>query len=155
MEGTRPLLVEIQALTVPSYSSIPRRVATGIDLNRLVMLAAVLDRRAGIKLGGQDIIVNVVGGLKITEPAIDLGVILAISSSVKGVPLIDEMVVMGEIGLAGEVRAVSQLKRRLEESSRLGFKSAVVGITDPSLQFSQIKLSKVDNISEAIRIGIP
>ncbi len=155
LEGTRPLLVEIQALTVPSYSSIPRRIATGIDVNRLVMLSAVLDRRAGIQLGGQDIIVNVVGGLKITEPAIDLGVVLAISSSVKGVPLIDEMVVMGEIGLAGEVRGVSQLGRRLEESSRLGFKSAIAGIADLSFQFSQINLSKVDNISEAIKIGMP
>ena len=154
LEGTRPLLVEVQALTVPSYSSIPRRIATGIDVNRLVMLAAVLDRRAGVKLGNQDIIVNVVGGLKITEPAIDLGVVLAITSSIKGIPLTDELIAMGEIGLAGEIRGVSQLRRRLEESSRLGFKFAVGGLSDVTLQPSPIKLLKVDNISEAIKICI-
>lgn len=154
LEGSRPLMVEVQALTAPCYGSMPRRVANGIELNRLIMLAAVLDRRAGIPLGNQDIIVNVVGGLKVTEPAVDLGVVLAITSSFKGIPLTDELVVMGEIGLAGEIRVVSQLRRRLEEASRLGFKSALVGFGDSDLKPDLIEVLSAENLSQAIAKGI-
>ena len=120
-EGSRPLLVEIQALTSPSILPVPRRIGNGVNHNRLLMLAAVLGRRAGLGLGNQDIIVNVVGGLKVEEPAADVAVALAIASSLRNVPLSSGMVALGEVGLSGELRPVPQLQRRLNEASRLGF----------------------------------
>jgi len=133
IEGSRPVLVEIQALTSPSSLPAPRRVANGVDYNRLLMLAAVLSRRVGLNLSNQDIIVNVVGGLTIREPAADLGIALAIASSLRNLPLNPGMVMVGEVGLTGELRPVPQLQRRLNEASRLNFKRCLVP-QSPSLE---------------------
>ena len=126
IEGTRPLLCEVQALTSLTGFTPPRRTANGIDANRLVMLAAVLGRRAGLALAGQDIMVNVPGGLRIAEPAADLGIALAIASSFNDAPLDPTTVSIGEVGLNGEVRRVPQVERRLEEAARHGFTRALV-----------------------------
>ena len=126
LEGSRPLMVEIQALTSPSFLPVPRRVANGVDYNRLLMLVAVLSRRTGLGLSNQDIIVNVVGGLRIREPAADLAVALAIASSFRNTPLTPATAAVGEVGLSGELRGVPQLERRLSEASRLGFNRCVL-----------------------------
>ena len=122
IEGSRPRLVEIQALTNATSFGMPRRTANGVDFNRLLIITAVLSRRLGLKLGNQDIIVNVTGGLKIDEPAADLGIALAITSSYRDVSVDRGLAVVGEIGLSGELRAVPQLDRRIGEAARLGFK---------------------------------
>jgi DNA repair protein RadA/Sms len=126
MEGTRPILVEVQGLTSPTQFGNARRTANGVDFNRLLLISAVLTRRAGFKLGEQDIFVNVVGGLQIDEPAADLAIAAAIASSWKDVPVRAEAVLIGEIGLAGELRMPSQMPARLKEASKLGFKTAIV-----------------------------
>ncbi len=126
MEGTRPILVELQGLTSPTSFGNPRRTPNGVDFNRLLLVAAVLTRRVGVRLGEQDIFVNVVGGLKITEPAADLAVAAAIASSVKDRPVRADAVLIGEVGLSGELRSVSQLDIRLREAAKLGFKAAIV-----------------------------
>ena len=120
LEGSRPLLLEIQALTSPASGPAPRRVSNGVDYNRLLMLTAVASRRAGLELGGQDVIVNVAGGFRVNEPAADLGVCLAVASSFHNQPLTPEMVAFGEVGLSGELRNVPQPQRRIREASRLG-----------------------------------
>ncbi len=126
MEGTRPLLVEIQALTSSTAFALPRRTANGFDMGRLLLLTAVLTQRVGLKMSNQDIFVNVIGGLKITEPAADLTVALAIASSFRDRPTAADWVVIGEVGLSGELRTISQAARRLNEAARLGFKRALV-----------------------------
>jgi DNA repair protein RadA/Sms len=126
LEGTRPLLSEVQALTNTSAYAPPRRTANGVDFNRMAMLAAVLSRRSRLALGNQDIMVNVPGGLKVGEPAADLGMALAMASSYLDVPLDPHTVFLGEVGLNGEVRRIPQIERRLAEASRHGFKIAVV-----------------------------
>ncbi|CAA7627811.1 DNA repair protein RadA homolog [Candidatus Terasakiella magnetica] len=126
MEGTRPMLVEIQALVAPSSLSSPRRAVVGWDTNRLSMLLAVLDARCGLALSGNDVYLNVAGGLRITEPAADLAVAAALVSSASDVPVPADMVVFGEIGLSGEVRAVAQADTRLKEAAKLGFAQALV-----------------------------
>jgi len=126
MEGTRPLLVEIQGLTSPTQFGNARRTPNGVDFNRLLLIAAVLTRRVGIKLGEQDIFVNVVSGLKVDEPASDLAVAAAIASSWKDVPVRAEAVLIGEVGLAGELRMPGQMQIRLREAAKLGFKTAIV-----------------------------
>ena len=126
MEGTRPLLVEIQGLTSPTSFGNPRRTPNGVDFNRLLLTVAVLTRRVGLRLGEQDIFVNVVGGLSINEPAADLAVAAAIASSMRGVPVRAEAVLIGEVGLSGELRMVGQMAHRLREAAKLGFKSAIV-----------------------------
>jgi DNA repair protein RadA/Sms len=126
LEGTRPLLVEIQALTNATTFALPRRTANGFEMGRLLLLTAVLQQRVGLKLGAQDVFVNVVGGLKITEPAADLTVALAIASSFRNQPVAEDVVVIGEVGLSGELRTVAQAQRRLIEAARLGFKRALV-----------------------------
>jgi DNA repair protein RadA/Sms len=125
MEGTRPLLVEIQALTTPSSLPTPRRVANGVDMGRLLMVIAVLVKRAGVPLFAQDIIVNVAGGFRAVEPAADLGMALALASSLRNTPLVNGMAALGEIGLGGELRSISQLSRRLAELSHMGFDSCL------------------------------
>src|SRR5207249_7584286 len=117
--------VEVQALTSSTSSGLPRRTANGIDLNRLLLLTAVLTKRVGLGLSNQDIYVNVVGGLKITEPAIDLAVAVAIASSYKDQPVDPNLALVGEVGLTGELRTVGQLERRLAEAAKLGFTRAV------------------------------
>ena len=126
MEGTRPLLVEVQGLTSPTAFGNPRRSGNGVDLNRLLLITAVLTRRLGLKLGEQDVFVNVVGGLSIGEPAADLAVAAAIASSVWDRPLKADCVLIGEVGLSGELRAVPHTAARLKEAAALGFKSAVL-----------------------------
>jgi DNA repair protein RadA/Sms len=126
MEGTRPILVEVQGLTSPTQFGNARRTANGVDFNRLLLISAVLTRRAGFKLGEQDIFVNVVGGLQIDEPAADLAIAVAIASSWRDVPVKADAVLIGEIGLAGELRMPSQMPARLKEAEKLGFKTAIV-----------------------------
>jgi DNA repair protein RadA/Sms len=126
MEGTRPLLVEIQGLTSPSNLGNPRRTPNGIDINRLLLTAAVLARRLGLHLGEQDVFVNVIGGMRIEEPAADLAVAVAITSSYRDAPVKADTVLIGEVGLSGELRYVGQMPHRLREAQKLGFKSAIV-----------------------------
>jgi len=126
MEGTRPILVEIQGLTNPTTFGNPRRTPNGIEFNRLLLITAVLTRRAGYKLTDQDVFVNVVGGLKISEPAADLAVATAIASSIKDIPVKADTILIGEIGLSGELRMASRMSDRLAEAAKLGFKSAII-----------------------------
>jgi DNA repair protein RadA/Sms len=126
IEGTRPLLVEVQALVAHSYLTSPRRMTTGVDYNRTCMILAVLEKRVGLRMADKDVYVNVAGGLKLTEPAVDLGIAMALASSYRDIPVDPELVVAGEVGLAGEVRAVQQIDKRLKEAARLGFRRALV-----------------------------
>jgi DNA repair protein RadA/Sms len=126
MEGTRPLLVEVQALSSHTVYSQPRRAGNGVDSNRLLLLTAVLGKRVGLDLGDQDIFVNVVGGLQIREPAADLPIALAIASSYRNVPVVADLAMVGEVGLSGELRSVGHLARRLHEAAKLGFSQALV-----------------------------
>ncbi|MDP2211291.1 MAG: DNA repair protein RadA [Candidatus Aquicultor sp.] len=151
VEGTRPLLVELQALVSSSYLTMPRRMATGYDHNRLSLIVAVLDRRVGLHLGQEDIYLNVAGGIKISEPAADLAVAIAIASSHKDIPIDKELVAIGEVGLTGEVRYVSQLEARLKEASKLGFKRAIVPDQDVrSKSGFGIELLKAKSVRSAL-----
>jgi len=126
LEGTRPLLVEIQALTSITSLGFPRRTANGVDVNRLLLLVAVLSKRVGLHLSNQDVFVNVVGGLRISEPAVDLAVAIAIASSFRNAPVASDLAIVGEIGLSGELRSVTQIERRLKEAAKLGFKRCLL-----------------------------
>ncbi len=126
MEGTRPLLVEIQALATTSSFGNPRRTVNGLDFNRLLLVVAVLTRRAGLRLGDQDVFANVVGGLQIEEPAADLAVAVALASTLRDRPVAADLALVGEVGLSGEVRSVGQLEDRIKEAARLGFRKVVV-----------------------------
>jgi DNA replication and repair protein RadA len=126
MEGTRPLLVEVQALASHTSFGHPRRTANGVDLNRLLLITAVLSRRVGLRLFDQDVFANVIGGLEVREPAADLAIALAIASSVRDRPVAADLAVIGEVGLSGEVRAVSQTIPRLKEATRLGFRRCLL-----------------------------
>jgi DNA repair protein RadA/Sms len=126
IEGTRPLLVELQALGSPSGFGTPRRVANGIDYQRMALLLAVLEKRLGLPLQTHDVYVNIVGGLHIDEPAIDLGVVAAVASSLRDMPIDPELVIFGEVGLTGEVRAVSHVETRLREAAKLGFRRCLL-----------------------------
>ncbi|MGD8791203.1 MAG: DNA repair protein RadA [Anaerolineae bacterium] len=129
MEGTRPLLVEIQALASTTSFGLPRRTANGIDSNRLLLLVAVLSKRVGLRLFDQDVFVNVVGGLRINEPAVDLALALAIASSFQNAPLPADLAAVGEVGLSGELRTVGHLSRRLNEAAKLGFDRCIIPST--------------------------
>ena len=126
MEGTRPILVEMQALASTTAFGLPRRTANGVDFNRLLLLAAVLSKRVGLRLSDQDVFVNVVGGLRVSEPAADLAVAVAIASSFRNKPISADLVLVGEVGLSGELRSVGQIEARLNEASKLGFKRCVL-----------------------------
>ncbi len=156
LQGNRPLLVEIQALTTPNSFTPPRRTANGVDFNRLLMIIAVLTKRAGLKLFNQDIIVNVTGGLRIDEPAVDLGIALAIASSLRDVKPVSNLVALGEVGLNGELRGVSQLERRVAEAIRLGFESCLMPRlkSKPTLDLAGIQLLQAGSVSEALRLGL-
>jgi len=162
LEGSRPLLVEIQALTTPASFGPPRRIANGIDFNRLLLISAVLTKRARLKLSNQDIIVNVTGGLKVSEPAVDLGIASAIASSFYDSKPLPGLVVLGELGLNGELRAVPQVERRVAEASRLGFKSCLIPKLTPviastakqSLDYTNIQLIEAGSVAEALRLGL-
>jgi DNA repair protein RadA/Sms len=156
MEGTRPLLVEIQALTSPTAFGNARRTPNGVDLNRLLLISAVLSKRMGLKLFEQDIFVNVVGGMKIDEPASDLAMALAIASSYFDRPLPADVAIIGELGLSGEVRAVAQLPMRLNEAAKIGFKRIIV----PKLRRKEdvpagIQLLECRNIADAVKAVMP
>ena len=126
MEGSRPVLAEIQALLTPSSFNVPRRTSNGLDYNRAMLLMAVLEKRGGLRVGGADSYVNVIGGLYINEPAADLAAMLAMASSYRDIPIPDDLVAIGEVGLTGELRQVTQLEQRLSEIARHGFKSAII-----------------------------
>ena len=126
LEGTRPILAELQALVAPSKLTMPRRTCIGVDFNRVSLLLAVLEKRVGMHLMGMDVFVNIVGGLKVDEPAIDLGVIAAVASSFREKPINAQTVVMGEVGLAGEVRAISQAESRIKDAAKLGFTRCIL-----------------------------
>jgi DNA repair protein RadA/Sms len=126
MEGTRPMLVEIQALVSSSKFGTGRRTVQGVELNRVALLVAMLEKRVGFHLIGDDIFVNLVGGIDIGEPAVDLGIVAAITSSFRNIPINEHTIVFGEVGLAGEVRATSHAVVRLREAARMGFKRVVM-----------------------------
>lgn len=153
MEGTRPLLVEFQALTTPTIFGMPRRTANGIDYNRLSVLLAVLEKKVGLNLGNQDVYLNVVSGLKINEPAIDLGIISATVSSFKNLPIDTKTVVLGEVGLTGEIRSVNLIEKRLKEAEKLGFKKCIIPESNKKLLKENYKLDiiGVKNINEAVK----
>ena len=158
LEGSRPILAEVQALTSPSLLPTPRRVATGIDFNRLLLVCAVLSRRFGISLANQDVMVNVAGGLKIGEPAADLGVALAIASSLRSVPVSPQLAAVGEVGLSGEIRGVPQIQRRLAEVARLGLQKCLIpAISEGSVQDAPAGLTTtpVATLGEAVLASLP
>ncbi len=152
MEGTRPLLIELQALVCHSNFGIPRRQTTGTDFNRVNLLMAVLEKRSGIQLSGCDAYVNLTGGMKIAEPAIDLGIVVAILSSFRNTPLDPGLVVFGEVGLGGEVRGVSQAPQRVAEASKLGFHTCVLPAANGTSVgvVKGIRLIPVSNVQEVI-----
>jgi len=155
LEGSRPLLVEIQALTNPTAFGMPRRTANGVDFGRLLLIIAVLSKRAGLKLGNQDIIANVAGGIRIGEPAADLGIALAIASSFKDMAVDPQMAVVGEVGLSGELRAVSQLDRRVAEAARLGFKRCLVPKVGSRISGPKdIQVIPVSTLREAANVAL-
>ncbi|UJP04659.1 MAG: DNA repair protein RadA [Nitrosomonas sp.] len=150
-EGTRPLLVEIQALVDEARSSNPRRLCVGLEQNRLAMLLAVLHRHAGIPCYDQDVFVNAVGGVKIAEPGADLAILLAIVSSLKNKPLADKTVVIGEVGLAGEIRPVQRGQERLKEAAKLGFRQAIIPIANkPKQPVAGMNIVAVARIRDAV-----
>ena len=153
IEGTRPLLVEIQALVCDSNFGLPRRTAAGTDYNRVNLLMAVLEKRAGIHMSGSDAYVNIAGGIKVNEPALDLGLVMALVSSYKNRPVSDKTIIFGEVGLAGEVRAVSQVQVRINEAVKLGFETCIVPYVclKNIRKTDKINIIGVQNISEAIR----
>ena len=158
IEGTRPLIVEVQALTSPSGGQTARRVATGIDLARMNQVVAVLARRVGLPLASQDVIVSVTGGMRLTEPAADLPVALAIASSLLDVAVDPVLAAAGEIGLSGELRPVPQSDRRRSEAERLGFQGCLLpSITSNNSGNSGALEAKrgVATLAEAIRIALP
>ena len=153
MEGTRPILVELQALTSQTIYGYPKRTANGIDYNRLALLIAVLEKRVGLQLGSQDVYLNVVGGLRINEPSIDLGIVLVTASSFKNVPIPKDMVIMGEVGLTGEIRRINNIEKRLKEAEKLGFKTCIIPESNKRDLKDKFKLDIicVRNINEAIK----
>jgi DNA repair protein RadA/Sms len=156
LEGSRPLLVELQALTTPNNFGPPRRIANGVDFNRLLLIIAVLTKRAGLRLFNQDVIVNVTGGLRLNEPAIDLGIALAIASSFSDRVPISGSIVLGEIGLNGELRTVPQVERRIAEAARLGFKTCLLPKPSqkPMLNHADIQLLESNSLGQALRLGL-
>ena len=156
IEGSRPLLVEIQALTTYTSFGYPRRTANGVDFNRLLLVTAVLTQRLGLRLGNQDVMVNVTGGLKINEPASDLGIALAITSSFRDTIVDSGMVAIGEVGLSGELRSAPQLERRVAEAARLGFKRCLVpkiGL-EVSRPPKNMELIPAGTVREAISVAL-
>lgn len=154
LEGTRPLLVELQSLVSDGAFAVPRRSVDGIDVNRLYLLLAVLEKRANLALGRQDVFVNVAGGVRLTEPAADLAVAVAVASCVRNKPVGPDVVVLGELGLSGEVRRISQLERRLLEAHRLGFRRAVIprGGEVNMGALPGMTVGRVETVSEALSV---
>ena len=152
LEGTRPLLLEIQALVAPTDLAMPRRVGTGVDPKRLAMIVAVLSRHAGVPLGGADVFVNVAGGVRIDEPGADLAVALAIASAARGRPVREGWAAFGEIGLTGRLRPAAQSERRLEECAKLGL-AAALGPAG-SRRRGRLRLEEAATLREALAAGL-
>ena len=155
MEGTRPILIEIQALVCKSNFAVPRRTANGTDYNRVNLLMAVLEKRMGFALNEYDAYVNIAGGIRMNEPAADLGIVMAIVSSYRNRVIDEKMIVFGEVGLSGEVRAVNMPEQRVAEAKKLGFKTCVlpeVSLKNLKEDFSEIKMIGVKTISDAIKL---
>ncbi len=153
IEGTRPLVLELQALSTPTVFGLPRRNASGIDYNRLTLLMAVLEKRAGINLGSQDVYINLVGGLKINEPALDLGIVLAAASSFKNIAIKEDVVVIGEVGLTGEIRSVNMIEKRIKEAEKMGYKTCIIPESNKKLLKENFKLDIIGakNIIDAMK----
>ena len=153
LEGSRPLLVEIQALVDPVQGGAPRRLAVGLDAQRLALLLAVLHRHGGVETSGYDVFVNAVGGVRIQEPAVDLSVLLAIDSSLKNRPLPAKSIVFGEVGLAGEIRPVQRGQERIREAAKLGFKTVLIPTANkPKQGIDGITILTVDRVDDALAI---
>ena len=154
LEGTRPLMIELQALTTQTVFGMPRRTANGVDYNRLTLLMAVLEKKAKVPLGSQDVYLNVVSGIKLQEPAADLGIILAVTSSYKNISIPTDLVAIGEVGLTGEIRSVNMIEKRLKEAEKLGFKKCIIPENNKKLLKDNFKLDiiGVRNIEDALRI---
>ena len=152
MEGTRPILLEIQALVCRSNFGMPRRTAAGTDYNRVNLLMAVLEKRLGLPLSNYDAYVNIAGGIRINEPAVDLGIVLALVSSYKNRSVSEDVLVFGEVGLSGEVRAVNMPEQRVSEAKKLGFQTCILPAVslDAVKNIQGIKLLGVKSINEAI-----
>lgn len=153
MEGTRPLLIELQALTATTVFGLPRRTANGIDYNRLTLLMAVLEKKVGMNLSNQDVYLNVVSGIRISEPAVDLGMILSVASSFKNFSIPKDTVAIGEVGLTGEVRSVNLIEKRIKEVEKLGFKTCIIPESNKKVLKEKYKLDiiGVKNINEAMQ----
>jgi DNA repair protein RadA/Sms len=154
MEGTRPILLEVQALVTPSHYGNPQRVATGFDYRRLSILLAVLEKRAKLRLSSANVFLNMAGGIKIDEPAVDLAVCCAIASSLMDKPANNKTVLIGEVGLGGEIRGVGHLDKRIQEAEKLGFKKVLVPKISKLTKKSGIEIISIANINEAIEITI-
>ena len=152
LEGTRPLLLEVQALVAPSDLALPRRVGTGVDPKRLAMIVAVLGRHAGLALGAADVFVNVAGGVRIEEPGADVAVALAIASAAKGVALVEGAAAFGEIGLTGRLRPATQAERRVEECRKLGIATLLAPVGTPARE--GLELRSAETLREALRAGL-
>lgn len=154
MEGTRPMLMEIQALVCKTNFGMPRRTAAGIDYNRVNLLMAVLEKRIGLPLSDYDAYVNIAGGIRLSEPAVDLGIVLAIASSYKNRPVAEDLIAFGEVGLSGEVRAVAMPEQRVAEAKKLGFRTCILPEVSAEAvkNIEDIHIIKVRNISEAIQL---
>lgn len=158
IEGTRPILVEIQALVCHSNFNMPRRTAAGCDYNRVNLLMAVIEKRAGLRLAESDAYINIAGGIRMNEPAVDLGIVLAIISSYKEMPVPDDLICFGEVGLSGEVRAVNLADQRIAEAAKLGFSRIImpkVNLSGIRGKYSQLDLVGVENVQEAMRAILP
>ncbi|MBA7556528.1 DNA repair protein RadA [subsurface metagenome] len=158
-EGSRPLLVEMQALVSYSNLGIPRRMTTGVDYNRVLLILAVLEKRVGYSLHSQDVHVNIAGGIKVLEPALDLAIIMAIASSFKDIPIDPATVIFGEVGLAGEVRMVNQVEKRIQEVFKMGFKRCIIPKSNLKnlKNFSSkkdLKIIGVKTVQEAINLAL-
>jgi DNA repair protein RadA/Sms len=153
IEGSRPILVEVQALVTPSSYGMPQRTTTGFDSRRLALLLAVLEKRAGLIMGQQDVFVNIAGGIRIEEPAVDLGIAISVVSSLRDVPVDSSAVVVGEVGLGGEIRTISQIEKRVQEAAKLGFKRIIIPQNNRKALkgASDIELVGVDRIEQAIK----
>ncbi len=154
MEGTRPMLMEIQALVCRSNFGMPRRTAAGLDYNRVNLLMAVLEKRAGLALSNYDAYVNIAGGVRMNEPAVDLGIVMAVASSYRNKPIPDDMIVFGEVGLSGEVRGVTMPEQRVAEAKKLGFKSCIVPkVSEDALKGAVgIRVIGVSSVNQAISV---
>lgn len=151
MEGSRPILSEVQALTTPSTLASPRRMSTGLDYSRLAMLLAVLEKRAGIFTSNQDVYVNAVGGLKLFEPATDFAICIALASALRDIPADKDCVAVGEVGLAGEIRSISSIDLRIREAARMGFKRIFVPYRNKITVNENIEIVRISNLKEGIQ----